>query len=156
VAKGIPLTQGYVALVDDEDYEELSKYKWHVWKRYSNSRPYAVRHHTKQDGTHTTVKMHRQVTGAPPDAEVDHRNHDTLDNRRSNLRLVTHTQNQQNRRGASSHSKSGIRNVYYYPEQGLYRVQVRRDRIVYSFGTYQTVEEATKVAESARKELFGG
>ena len=99
--KTIPLTQGHVAIVDADDYDDLSQYKWHVNKNSNTF--YAQR---KQNGK--TIKMHRQILNAPDGLLCDHKNHNGLDNRRSNLRLCTHAQNQQNRRpltGCSSKYK---------------------------------------------------
>ena len=85
----IPLTKGQVALVDDEDFAWLSQWSWCL-----NSRGYAVRAERK-DGKSFAVLMHRQVLGlVPGDGRVaDHRNHNRLDNRRSNLRACSNAEN---------------------------------------------------------------
>jgi len=94
----IPLTQGKVALVDDEDYEELSEYKWYALKVGNTF--YAVRNSTKQEnesGYPATICMHRQILGiilSP--LQVDHINGGGFDNRKSNLRITTQRQNRQN------------------------------------------------------------
>jgi hypothetical protein len=85
-AKLIPLTQGKFAIVDAEDYERLSKYKWHVDK--GDSTYYAARGIVGKN-----FRMHREILNAPEGLVVDHRNHNGLDNRKKNLRLCTRSQN---------------------------------------------------------------
>ncbi len=77
--KEIPLTQGYVALVDDDDYEELSKYKWRV--DLQRSGPKAKRNSFVSEGEgQKTIYMSRQIMDAPSGMPVDHWDHDTLNN----------------------------------------------------------------------------
>ncbi len=103
------------ALVDDQDYEELSRHRWKAKPNGNKARPqvYAVRN-TQVGGKHVTIRMHRHimglnagsgVNGIADGAEVDHRNHNTLDNRRRNLVLS-------DRRGnANNMSERGLRNI---------------------------------------------
>ena len=81
--------KGKYALVDEEDFPKLSKYKWYLYHTgYAYSRP-------KPDLP--SWSMHRVVMGSPEGKVVDHLSHDTLDNRKSNLRVCTQMENQQNR-----------------------------------------------------------
>ena len=91
----IPLTQDKVALIDDEDYERIAAHKWCAIR--DRSQWYAARN-TQRDGRNTTVRMHREILGLSlgDGMETDHRNGDGLDNRRDNLRVATHAQNQAN------------------------------------------------------------
>ena len=86
--KEIDLTQGKVALVDDEDYEYLNSFKWHctTWG-------YALCSSGYKDGKQNLTRMHRWVNETPEGMETDHINGNKLDNRRCNLRTVTHSQN---------------------------------------------------------------
>lgn len=95
----IGLTQGQVALVDDADYEELSKYKWYSLKNCWGDF-YAVRKSPIQEGKRFTIYMHRQLLGLDyrDKREGDHQNHNTLDNRQDNLRVCTHFQNMRNQK----------------------------------------------------------
>lgn len=77
-------------LVDDEDYKWLSAWKWCTDTNPINRNNYALR------TSGGTVSMHRLIMGQPKGMEVDHINHDTLDNRKENLRVVTTAQNQRN------------------------------------------------------------
>jgi len=91
--KRIPLTQGKFALVDDEDYERLSKFKWFAYKHRHTY--YAVRNKRIGNGQ-TRILMHREILDVPEGMETDHINHNGWDNRRCNLRAVTTAQNQWN------------------------------------------------------------
>jgi hypothetical protein len=84
MSKEIPLTRGYVAIVDDANWHELQQYKWH----YQNG--YAGR---SEHGTRRYVMMHRVIMQAEPHQTIDHINGNGLDNRRANLRFATPQQN---------------------------------------------------------------
>ena len=90
----IPLSQGKSTIVDLEDYDLLNRYKWNTKKDGNNF--YAVRG-VWQNNTVKTIYMHRVITNAIPGKEIDHINGDGLDNRKCNLRFVTHRQNGQNK-----------------------------------------------------------
>lgn len=90
------LTKGFVALVDDDDYDYVARYKWRVQRRKNHC--YAIRH-SYEGGKQRTRYMHREIMGVrDPKIEVDHVNHDGLDNQKSNLRACTRAQNRQNAR----------------------------------------------------------
>jgi hypothetical protein len=90
--KRIPLTQGKYAIVDDEDFADLSKRKWCAAKHGNTY--YAE----SWDGAlHRNVSMHRLIMSPPHDKVIDHKNRDGLDNRRSNLRICTQRENMYNR-----------------------------------------------------------
>ena len=90
--------RGY-SLVDDNDFEKLSKYNW----SYSNG--YAERVVTKK-----RIKMHRVIMNTPDEMETDHINGDKLDNRKENLRICTHAENQMNV-GKQKNNTSGYKGV---------------------------------------------
>ena len=85
-SKYIALNRDYFVLVDESDYDVLHKYKWHYRNGYA-----ARRTHTK------SIYMHRDLMICPDYLQVDHINRDRLDNRRSNLRIVTAVENCANR-----------------------------------------------------------
>lgn len=100
--KTIPLNQGKVALVDDSEFEQLSRFRWFVVKSRSKHhvRWYAKRNPTIANHNRIVVLMHRQILGLEPGTYCDHRNHNGLDNRRENLRPATRAQNNGNQRKA--------------------------------------------------------
>lgn len=106
--KTIPLTQGKVALVDDEDYSELSKHRWYA-NKFRNTY-YAVRNLPTNLESHKNMSqlMHIAIVGTPRGMQTDHINGNGLDNRRCNLRVVTHRQNLQNRHVPKTSKYPGV------------------------------------------------
>lgn len=122
----IPLTRGYVTLVDDEDYADLIRFSWSVVGTDDGSRSdnlYATRGETV-DGKIVPIRMHRYLMGEPKGLLVDHRNHDTLDNQKHNLRLATHAQNNQNRRKLNAAS-SQYKGVHFQRKNGKFIASIR-------------------------------
>lgn len=118
--KEIHLTQGQVAVVDDADYEWLSQYKWYAMWCEGTKSFYAVR---KEGWPHRkNVGMHRKIMATPDGMECDHINHDTLFNCRENLRNVTHSQNQMNRR---VHSNNKLGEKCIRPTHNGFEVKVK-------------------------------
>lgn len=121
--KQICLSLGKVAIVDESDFAFLSQWKWCA-HRGENGLWYAVRY------DHGPILMHRVLLGLERGSgkEVDHRNHDTLDNRRSNIRICTRTQNQQNRSGwirKDSKKPSRFKGVFWDQRRGQWNTQIR-------------------------------
>lgn len=97
MAKEIQLTQGQVALVDDEDYEALSQWKWYAHRNYNTF--YARRNISLTNGKQVMVLMHHAIIGRPnPGLKTDHKDGDGLNNQRYNIHYVTNRQNSQNKR----------------------------------------------------------
>lgn len=105
--KYIPLTQGKFALVDDEDFISLSKFKGCA--AFRNGTWHAVRGVTRS-GKSFGIKMHSVIARAPIGMDIDHANINGLDNRRENLRIATRSQNQANR--PKRHGKNPYKGVY--------------------------------------------
>ena len=97
--KEIALTQGQIAIVDDEDFQGLSEFKWCAMLDPCTGGFYAGRNTRRTSGKRTTEKMHRHILGLQhgDKRQGDHINHKGLDNRRENLRVVTHRRNGENR-----------------------------------------------------------
>jgi hypothetical protein len=108
----VPLTHGQVAIIDASDAHVLAGFKWHA-KPDGCGKFYAYAWVGQ-----SSVNMHRLITQCPKGLEVDHINHDTLDNRRSNLRVCTHKQNMENGRFAlATHCPRG----HAYDADNTYR-----------------------------------
>lgn len=136
--KKIKLTQGKFALVDNEDFEVLSNYSW----VYSPDKKTGYAHTTvRLDGKRTTVKMHRMIMSAKKGLQIDHINHNGLDNRRSNLRECTQSQNQANMNVRST-SSSGIKGVHQRKDNGRWRAHAFRNGRRVWLGHFNTAKEA--------------
>lgn len=104
--KQIKLTKGQFALVDDADFEKLNQFKWHAQWSPDTKSFYAYR--TDIEGIKEFI--HRKIMNFPEGMQIDHINHDTLNNTRENLRAVTISQNQMNKRTYSNNT-SGCKGV---------------------------------------------
>ena len=130
----IKLFSGEYVRVDEEDYERLSHYSWYLFK--SEKWKYAIRTECK-NGTQKTIYMHREIMGVTdPKVYVDHRDHDGLNNLRSNLRISDNRFNQYNV-GKKSTSKQKYKNIRQLDEN-RWQVRIRTpkgkrvERVVYS------------------------
>lgn len=147
--KGSPL----ITLVDTDDLSRLLQLdiRWcALWTE--TSQHFRVKAIYKRK----TIYLHRFIMDAPKDKEVDHVNFDGLDNRKSNLRVVTRKQNQQNKRGLcrSDNKSSGHRNVYFDKTIGKYKVCFRIDGKSKHIGVYESLDVAKKVADELRPKLM--
>lgn len=142
--KEIPLTNGGVVLVDDEDHERLARFRWTTNKAYpclTGGRGRGV------------VYLHRMVMHAPPGQDVDHVNGDTYDARRANLRFCNDSQNQANRRKVVG--RVPIKGVCIHGDTGKYQAQVKKDGKNYHLGLYDDPVTAGRAYIKKARELHG-
>ena len=153
--KTIDLTQRKVALVDDEDFELLSRWKWYALRDHATLSFYAVRH-TKATEGQKMVHMHRVILGLEyGDKRLgDHINRDTLDNRRRNLRIATPAENCWNR-GKQSNNKSGFKGVCYYKRSAKWVARIMCAGKVVTLGYFATPEEGHAAYCEAAKKFHG-
>lgn len=151
MTREIPLTQGKVALVDDEDYDWLMQWKWHAF--WSGFHFYAARKAPAPERSRM-IYMHRQITGAGKGEDVDHRDSDGLNNQRCNLRRCTHAENMRNR-GAQSNNRSGLKGVSFYNKTKKWRARIRVDGRQRTIGYYATPELAHAAYCAAARSLHG-
>lgn len=85
------------AIVDDDLFDYLSQWRWKATPRMGGGHSYAVRNQSV-NGKYATIRMHRVVLGYTGTGDVDHINHNSVDNRRANLRVVTRSENISNRK----------------------------------------------------------
>ena len=149
----IPLTQGLVALVDADDYDMLMQWKWAAAKRRPNEFC-ATRSEPRIDGRQDTVYMHRVIMGEPIGLVIDHINHDTLDNRRANLRACTHAENQRNRRSVPN-TTSKYLGVCWYKQTGKWRAQIKSNGKKIGLGYFSNEADAAIAYNDAAKLYHG-
>jgi hypothetical protein len=146
--KEIPLTQGKVALVDDEDFEYLNQWKWCALKKH-DGKLYAVRHTSRSRPPRKMIKMHRQILGIyDKNILVDHRNSNGLDNQRQNLRVADSVQNARNRR-KSTNKSSRYMGVTRCKRDGNWRVTIQTGSKTIQLGRFDCEIEAARAYNSA-------
>lgn len=149
--KKIQLTQGKFALVDAEDFEKLSKYSWCF-----DGRNYAVRNKwDKKNKIGKIVYMHRELFGVDIGKYVDHINGNQLDNRKENLRIVTHAENIRNQKVNPKRGRSKYKGVYWNKEKNKWQAQITFNYKCKSLGRFFKEKDAAIAYNHAAKELFG-
>lgn len=151
--KEIPLTQGQVTLVDDEDYEWLNQWKWCAQWHATGRRWYAVRG-TWINGKHHLILMHRAIVAAQRGQQVDHANHQTLDNQRGNLRPCNNSQNQGNRRH-NTKATAPYKGICWYKSRSKWVAGISADNKRVHLGYFATAVEAARAYDTAAKTYFG-
>jgi len=148
----VHLKNGEVALIDTADLPILEAHKgwWGTSSNGDQAHIYSVTG-TKVDGKWTSVRMHREIMQPPPGALVDHINHNTLDNRRSNLRIATHSENLQNQGVLRKDNSTGYRGVYFVKLVQKWQAYCRVDGKRYTFGNHSTPEAANEAAIAGRQ-----
>lgn len=145
----VVLTQGFVALVDDDDAPMVLAHKWCAF--VTPSTVYAVRGIKRADGGRTTTRLHNFLTGWK---FVDHVDGNGLDCRRANLRPATYAQNTWNQKRRSSNT-SGYKGVHFEKRYGKWEARIRTgDRRLY-LGRHATPEDAARAYDAAAIEHHG-
>lgn len=146
--KRIPLSQNQNAIVDNKDFEKLSKFKWSAkYDKYTKSF-YAVRGVVVNGKSHQ-VTMHSEILNS---SMVDHVNHDTLDNRRENLRVCDHSKNAANCK-IHKDNRSGFKGVTF--ERNKWRSRIGFAGKMIHLGFFETAKLAANAYNQAAKKYFG-
>lgn len=143
MVKEIKLSQGKVALVDNEDYEWLNQYKWFCSHKYACRR-----------NKITNLPMHREIMKTPKGMYTDHINHNTLDNRKENLRVCTCAENNHNA-VAKKHNTSGYKGVYWNKRDKKWYVQIRVSYKRIWLGYFDFIEDAANSYANAAQKYYG-
>jgi hypothetical protein len=146
---------GRVVLVDDEVYDKVSGYRWFANQRPARPGrramgPYAVTNLGSGD-LRVTIYMHKHLTGWP---RTDHRDHNGLNNQRSNLREATHAENMRNRLPASGHS-SRFKGVYWDKGTLKWRAYIEIDGVRRQLGRFVIETDAARAYDEAALSAWG-
>ena len=153
--------QSFEILVDLEDLKRMidlnlawrTTYKPEIDSHYTQATQYIG----KIDGEYKyrIIELHRFVMNAKKGEYVDHINHNTLDNRKSNLRITTNKQNTRNRSGLNTNNTSGYRNVSWSKDYKQWLVQMQVDGTNKVLGKFDDVHKAGEFAKQMRKKYYG-
>ena len=151
-SRKLRLAGGHHAIVDAEDYEKIREYKWHRQKgRYTF---YARRNGRKSNGVKgLSVYLHRQVIGASDKSEVDHKNGNGLDCRKTNLVETTRSNNGLNSR-VPSNSSTRVKGVTWSKNAKKYMAKITIEGKQTYLGYFKTISQAGKVVDKARAEAL--
>jgi len=133
---------GTNAIIDEKDYEIVSAHNWWLTKQ-----GYAYTQ-TCTNNVRTTILMHRLIM-RPNSKEVDHINGDKLDNRRSNLRICTRSQNNANK----PHTSGKYKGVRY--NKNAWQAEIKKNKKYIYIGRFKEIKDAAKAYDEKAVELFG-
>ena len=145
------------AIVNDENFEYLNQWKWHIDNGYACRKEYLKGEDGKFDSSkYRYIYMHNLIIDCPKDKIIDHKNFNGLDNRKSNLRIATWQQNMQNRR--TKKGSSGFKGVFFSSD-GKRRKRWSASLVIkhknINLGRFLTKEEAALAYNEAAKQYFG-
>lgn len=156
--KVIDLPGGFSTIIDEEDYNEISLFKWKTLK--TKKKIYVVRSMNKPEKDqnninkqYVSVLLHRQIMKCGPDDYVDHINGNSLDNRKSNLRVCSNSCNLSNR-SKQSNNKSGYKGVIKRKDCNRFEAAIRKDNYSHRLGLYKTIKEAAIAYDLASLYLY--
>jgi hypothetical protein len=149
--KTVPLTQGFVAMVDDADYGRVSAHKWCATRAKTNV--YGVRKVRTPEGRTTSQLLHRFVMSVTdPAIDVDHKDHDGLNCQRHNLRKCVRGENDGNRR--KTRGSSQYKGVSWSKSKGRWRACITIQRTVH-LGYFTEEVQAALAYDAAARTRFG-
>jgi len=143
--KEIKLTRGYVAMVDDEDYDELAKFRWTSSVLSNNIYAFRTSNRNINSSMPIHIQMHRQIMGLTnPKVEVDHIDGNGLNNQKNNLRPCTRSENAYNCSSFINSSSKYVGVSYARHGKRIRRwlANIKKDGVPVRIGCYLTEDEA--------------
>lgn len=151
--KKIKLTKGQFAIIDDEDFQRVSQYRWHAMQSKTDDF-YAVSSFLRRKAGEIML-MHRFILNAPKEFLVDHINHNPLDNRKINLRLSTTNQNHMNIKKTKNKKSSIYKGVSFFKPFKKWRARIVINGKEKSLKYFNSEIAAAIAYDKAAKKYFG-
>ncbi len=142
----VELTRGQWCILDTEDWEKIKYIKWCAVFNKSTDSYYVNSNNNK--------RMHRLIVDCPDNLEVDHINHDTLNNIKNNLRIVNRSQNMINK-GIYKNNSSGFAGVEWRSDNQKWRARINVGNIKIPLGHFENKVDAIKARQEAELKYFG-
>jgi hypothetical protein len=149
----IRLTEGKFTLVDQQDFYQLNNFQWCAVK--NKSLFYAVRLINGSNNITKIISLHTEIMNPPKGLLVDHRNRDGLDNRRSNLRFATRSQNRCNTNLNKAGCSSQYRGVYWHKQKKHWRANLQFEGKWIWLGAFDSEIAAARAYDAAAKKYHG-
>ena len=147
--KEIELTKGYKAIIDDDDFERVSKFNWYVCV----ARKTCVYATAWDSASRKVIYLHRFILDVPKGLQIDHKNRNGLDNRKENLRLATHADNVRNR---DNWRKGSYKGVTPRPSKiNPFQARITFNKTSENIGSFPTAEDAARAYDQKAREYFG-
>lgn len=141
-------------LIDDEDYDKIKNYTWHISKGILNYNFY-IRHDIRKNGKLKSIIMHRLIMNCPDGMVIDHINGNTLDNRKCNLRICYQKDNTKNRIKRNTKTSSKYKGVSFRSDIKKYRVRIQLNKKLLTIGYFESEVEAAKKYNEYAKIHYG-
>jgi len=148
------------SIIDTEDLKKVlsNKGKWYA-KYDSHIKGFyavcSIYNRTPKHGKNTTMRLSKFLVNCPHNKSIDHINHNTLDDRKSNLRVIDATLNSMNRKSKNSNNKSGYRNVCLIKNKWVVQLQINKKNTILGRFDYGELDEAGQFAETMRQKYYG-
>ena len=148
----IPLSQGKIAILDDDDFARVGNVHW-CYRAERDGKPGYATRHAKIDGKTKTFYLHREIMNPPPGHEVVFRNHDRLDCRRENL-LVLPIKEARRHHRVRRDCQTGHKGVRYNPRPRTWSADIFVKGHMIRLGTFETEAIATRAYDIAMRHFY--